>query len=254
MFRTFLISMFAILLFTLGATGSWFYVNMMEDRKAEAEQADASLPGLPEVPSEANPVPPTSTPEEAMERAMFPAPSRAPGMAPEDIYRLREATIDVREQLRNQEDQLREQKLRIKAADADTKTAQREVEGALEQVRHLLETTEAILSETKQEMEELRKERAALKQAQDKLDAAQKGAGADVATRMKKLSEYMASMPAPEVADTIKEMVNNGKMDDAFQLLELMESRSVAKILAEIPDPQLRAEFFSRFPTAATMR
>ena len=248
MFRTFLISMFAILLFTLGATASWFYVNMMEDREAtDAEMVEgAALPTLPSI-SPADPIPPLA---EAKEEIVIPAAARPGGLGPEDIYRFKTATEATREQMRQQEERLREQRLRIQATNADTQMAQREVEGALEQVRTLLNATEEVLAETKKQLEELKRERAQVKQKKDALDQQQTAAGKDVATKMKTFAELLSSMPPESVADTIKEMVDTGRMDFAIQLLQEMEPRNASKILAEVGDAQLLAAIASRYPVA----
>ena len=249
MIRNFLVSMFAILLFTLGAAGAWFYMQMAEQQQQEEEVAtQTEEQELEDALTQAkeDPVPPSPFDDRAMLRAVV----RGPELDADEMYRLSTATAATRDQLREYEDRLQEHKLRIKAADADTKAAQREVEGALEQVRNLLDATESLLSETRQQLELLKQQKAEVEKKEKDLEKLQTEAGAGVAANMKTFAEYMASMPAGNVAETLKEMTNSGKMDFAIQLLRKMEPRNASKILSEIEDPQLVAELAQRYAEA----
>jgi len=248
MFKSFLVSMFAILLFTLGGAATWFSLQLMGSDTAEED-------GLNLTPAakiaDADPVP-----QKVLgPGGALPAVVRGPDLDAEEMFRLSTATATKREQLAQYEERLREHKLRIKAADADTKFAQREVEGTLEQTRSLMESMEKLLEETKASINNLQKERVETDQKADDLKKLETEAGAGVAANVKSFSEFLQSMPPATSAETIKEMTNNGKMDFAIQLLRNIEPRNVAKILAEIQDPPLVAEIASRFKDApATMR
>lgn len=249
MFKSFLISMFAILLFTLGGAASWFYVQMV----AEQQPDDQSVPQpILASSTEADPVPRLES--LGKRNGVLPAVISGPELDAEEMFRLSQATKAKREQLLQYEERLREHKNRIKAADADTKSAQREVEGTLKQVRSLMNETEKLLSETKESIGELQKVRADTDRKANELKDAEKEAGAGVAKDVKSFAEYLQSMPPEDAAEAIKEMINNGKMDFAIQLLRNIEARNVAKILAEIKDATLIAEVASRYPEVPRIR
>lgn len=243
MIKSFLISMFAVLLFALGAVGSWFYLQMESEDAEDEVQPMATLA----VERAANPVPKPET-------STLPAIIRGPELDAEEMFRLTTATREKREQLREYEERLREHKQRIKAADADTKSAHREVEGMLGQVRNIMSGAEKLLDEVQLALNDLKKQKSELQTKEDKLKELEKEAGAGAAANMKTLSEYMASMPADVAAGAIKEMTNDGKIDFVVQLLRKIEPRNVSKILAELEDPQLLAEIAQRFRTTPTLR
>ena len=244
MFKSFLISMFAILLFTLGATAAWFYVQMVAKETADDEELSPSVASV----GAADPVPRVT--RVIGPGGVLPAVVRGPALDAEEMFRLSTATAAKREQLTQYSEQLREQKLRIRAADADTKSAQREVEGTLQQIQSLMESIEKLLEETKSSVVELQKQRVETNQKADDLKKLATEAGAGVAAEMRTVAEFVQNMPPAVAAETIKEMTNDGKMDFAVQLLRNIEPRIVAKILAEIRDPPLVAEIASRFTEA----
>ena len=248
MFKSFLISMFAILLFTLGAAASWFYVQMVADRPSDESMiiAPAMTNG-----SEADPIPKLDM---LGNGGILPAVIRGPDLSAEEMFRLSTATKAKREQLQQYEERLREHKLRIKAADADTKSAQREVEGTLQQVRSLMDAIETLLAETKLSIGELQKERVETNRKADDLKKLETEAGAGVEADEKNFAEILQGMAPAEAAETIKEIANNGRMDFAIRLLKKMEERIASKILAEIGDPQLVAEIASRFTDLPKLR
>ena len=248
MFKSFLVSMFAILLFTLGGAATWFGMQMLAEKKTDDDMQDLS-PAVNV--TDADPIP---APRILGLDGDLPAVVRGPDLDAEEMFRLSTATAAKREQLSQYEERLREHKLRIKAADADTKFAQREVEGTLQQTRSLMESMEALLEETRTSIVALQKERVETDQKADNLKKLETEAGAGVAANVKSFSEFLQSMPATDSAETIKEMTNNGKMDFAVQLLRNNEPRNVAKILAEIKDPPLVAEIASRFTDAPKLR
>lgn len=248
MFKSFLISMFAILLFTLGGAAAWFYVQMVEE---ESPDEDSIVQPLQAVGGEADPVPRLDV---LGNGGVLPAVVRGPALDADEMFRLSTATKAKQQQLLEYDEQLREHKRRIKAADADTKTAQREVEGTLKEIRNLMDATESLLSETQQTIAELQKERIETQRKTDDLKKVEGEAGAGVKRDVKNFAEYLQSMPPEDAAQTIKEMTNDGKMDFAIQLLRNIEVRNVSKILAEIKDPALVAELATRYPEVPQLR
>ena len=247
MFKSFLISMFAILLFTLGAAGSWFYLNMEQaDTEVDAAGRAAATPTT----AQASPIPQL----DSFGDAPLPAIVRGPELDPEELYRIETATNAKRKQLREYEDRLREQKVRIKAADVDTKAAQREVDGAARQVRDMMDAAEKMMLEVRTAMDELKKESEEIQRQKDELKTLQEEVGADASANVRAFAEFMQSMPAAAAAETIKTMANDGKMDFAVQLLRNIETRNASKILEEIRDPELISEIAERYRDLPVIR
>lgn len=247
MIKSFLISMFAVFLFALGAAGSWFYLSM--DKKDEGTDEFSAAASTTDD-SQVDPYP--SPTADAI--GSLPAVVRGPELDAEEMFRLSTATAAKREQLRLYEDRLREHKLRIKAADADTKAAQREVEGALSEVRNIMDGAEKLLGDIQLAVEELKKQKTEATKKAEELKVIEDEVGAGAAANVKTFAEYMQSMPATDAANAIKEMINDGKIDFAIQLLRKIEPRNVSKILAEIKDATLVAELAARYPKAPVTR
>lgn len=236
MFRSFLISMFAILLFALGATGAWFYLQLEKSMESEDDSLPRAVAAQPKAPPD--PVPKF--------QASLPAPVRGSELTPEEMYKIESATAAQRELLIEHEARLREQKRRIVTSNADTEAAQREVEGALEQVRSMLDATQALLDEVVVAKEDLKKQSAELQQKMAALKELEANIGAGAKVKLKKIAEIIAGMPAVDSAGMMAELSREGDLNFAVQLLDNLETRSAAKVLSEIKDEQLRAELTSR--------
>lgn len=237
MVKSFLVSMFAILVFTLGAAGAWFYMQM----QLEAGSDDEGVP-VAVAPAEASPIPQFNDAD-----APLPAVVRGPQLDPDELYRIETATAAQRNKLREYEDRIREQKSRIKAADIDTKAAQREVEGAASHVNKMLHAAETTLQEVRTELENLKKEAAEIQKRKDELQKVEDEVGVDAAANIKNFAEFMQSMPAEKSAAMIQNMSDSGKMDFAVQLLRNIEGRNASKILAQIEDESLVSEIAERY-------
>ena len=250
MFKSFLISMFAVFLFALGAAGAWFYLQMENtpdlDAQSQEVQNIAKKPDQPVDP----------VPRPADETLLDPLPSavRGPGLDAEKLYQLSVLSEEKRAQLSQYEDRLRDHKLRINAGNADILAAQREVDGALTQVRSLMDSTDKLLGDVKQAIKELQQQKLEVDKKQADLKAMEEKVGAGAVKNIKEFAEIIESMPETEAAMMIKEMWNDGKMDFAIQLLRNIEPRNVAKIIPEIKDVQLMAEIAARYPEAPQVR
>ena len=252
MIKTFLTSMFAIFPFALGAAGAWFYLQLQANAD---DTADDSISGgiVAAVSPKTDPIPAPPSIATATD-AGLPHAVRGSTLDAEQLYQLSTITETKRAELSAYEERLREQKLRIKAGDADVKAAQREVEGALAQVQSLMDATEKLLSEVKVALDEMQTRKLDIEQKQEALKATEENLGMGAVKNIKTFAEIIQSMPPDAAARTIKEMWNDGKMDFAIQLLRKIEPRNVAKILAEVQDPQLIAELASRYPVAPQVR
>lgn len=238
MFKSFLVSMFAILVFTLGAAGAWFYMQM----QLEAGSEDEVGVTVADAPSEASPIPRFNDADTPL-----PAVVRGPQLDPDELYRIETATVAKRNQLREYEDRIREQKSRIKAADIDTKAARLEVEGAAKHVTQMLNAAEETLKQVRAELENLKKEAAEVQKRKDELQKVEDEVGTDAAANIKNFAEFMQSMPATKSAAMIQNLSDAGNMDFAVQLLRNIEARNASKILGEIQDASLVSELAERY-------
>lgn len=244
MVKNFLVSMFAILLFTLGGAASWFYVQMVQTNAGD-EVVDEQPFSPAAMSPNPDPIPPKT--EEPLKTVL-----RGPALSPEELYRFTTATAKTRKQMREEDERLRNRRLRIRAADADTKAAQREVEGMLNEVRGLMRQTEELATEAEEAIQKLQNTDAEIKRQSEDLNKLKTDLGATEASRLKTFAEYLQSMPPESSAKAFKAMVNEGKMDYAIQLLRQIEPRNVSKILDQIGDPELIAQFATRYPIAPT--
>ena len=237
MIKSFLVSMFAVMLFALGATGAWFYMKLERERLAAEES-------LPEPPT---PAPAGKTDPVPAFTPALPASHRGSELTPEELYRLETATSAQRAQLAQYERRLREQNRRIITSNADTEAAQREVEGAIAQLDKMMTAVEELLSDVATAKEELKQQTLEVQKKMNDLTELEKEAGAGAAANIRTFAEFMTGMPPAESAALLVELANDGKIDFALQLLHNLETRNASKVLAEVRDGPLRAEMATRF-------
>jgi len=85
-----------------------------------------------------------------------------------------------------------------------------------------------------------------LKEARTALEETRLAVGTDEQSNLKHTAEIYDAMEAEAAAGIIESMCNAGQHADAVKILYFMEERSVAKLLAAIPDRDLVADLCER--------
>lgn len=235
-------SLFAVLLFALGATGSWYFA----EYRAHKESVEEVQPSPPQhvLPQQVNPVvDPKAADGDA---AKLPVPIRAGPMSAAEIFRFASINGKTMETIRQKKEELQQEELRLQLVQKDIEGRKREIEGVLKQTQTTLEAGERLLSELQVEAANLVKQREMQQQALDELQEAQ-APSAERMANIKVTAGWLERMSPADAAEALKTLANNGNMDFALQLLSYMEERDVAKILDALKDPALVAELTEGF-------
>jgi hypothetical protein len=154
--------------------------------------------------------------------------------------RQKELQLNERDKVRLREEQ------RISLMFDDLKREQQELLA-------LGETIDSKLAAAQQVLEQIRQERAGLQADKQQLAAAQKAANPDAgakdaeeAEKLSKVKGWFNSLEPEQAARFIKEFANNGELEFACKLLQSLDPKKSAKILAALDDAPLAASIVSR--------
>ena len=243
MIKSIVNSLFAVLLFALGAAGSWYFAEYRAQKESVSEEQSPSRLA-PLLPREADPAADSIAGAAAVAKLHVPFHGRA--MSAAEVFRYASVNRKTVETLRQKEEDLRQEELRLQLVQKDIEGRKREIEGILKQTQTTLEAGERLLSELQLAAQNLAKQR----ELQQKESETLKQAQAPSAERMKNVkvtAGWLESMRPEDAAETLKNLANKGNMDFALQLLGYIEERDVAKILDALNDPILVADLTEGF-------
>ncbi|MFM7118582.1 MAG: hypothetical protein ACKO0N_18300, partial [Planctomycetota bacterium] len=238
-------------LFGLAAGASYFMlvpdkkVSEKNEEKKEGEEKNKDLGPKAEPGKE--PEPGSPNPSEITKTSQMPValPSDKP-LSLESILQLSEGIRQKELQL-NERDKVRlREEQRISLMFEDLKREQQELVA-------LGETIDSKLAAAQQVLEQIRQERAGLQTEKQQLAAAQKAANPDAAKKeaedaekLSKVKGWFNSLEPEQAARFIKEFANNGELEFACKLLQSLDPKKSAKILAALDDAPLAASIVSR--------
>ena len=254
-----MIGVYGLLILGGAAGGTWFLRQRDLDAQAAKDAEDVEVSSLDRVVDVTQPLPP----EESKD---LPVAVRPGEMSVEEIVRYglglkaREAAI------REREDALRRTETQHRLVLADIEGEQKEVEGLLAQARDQRKASEALLTQANQQKMESQKllDEAEMKKVESEKmmkqmetrakDNEKAGASAamdnkqvDREANIKNKVELVQGM-APETASAVlREWSNNGKMDEAVEVLSKLEARKASSILDAMNDEKLVSELLAKF-------
>ncbi len=243
MLKSIVNGLFAVLLFSLGAVGSWYFAQYHPRQEPVTAEQVLSPPTQP-LAEPPEPAPSDSVTEPA--DAKLPVPFHGRAMSAAEIFRYASVNRKTMETLRRKEEELRQEELRVQLVQKDIEGKQREIEGVLKQTQDTVAAGERLLSQLQAEAEKVARERELQQEELEKAKAAQ-APSAERMANVKVTAGWLESMSPEDAAETLKNLSNNGKMDFALQLLSYIEQRDVAKILDALHDPTLVAELTEGF-------
>jgi len=236
MARILAISAVALLSFAVAAGGSIFY---QKATKPETEPGSVPLAdnGRTEAPTE----------QRSDEGKELPLAVRPPATSPEEMVRF-SLTMGKREEaLKKREEELRQKRIRLKIVEEDIRTAQRELEGLEAQVRGKIGIAQDTLKSVIEERQSLKKQQAeAAKELTDYQNHLQ-AVDDNETENIKRMSTWFQAMVPEKSAEYLSQLVNDGEMDMAAQILGNLDEREASKVLAAIQDPGLVTQLIDRF-------
>jgi hypothetical protein len=238
-------------LFGLAAGASYFMLvpdKKVSEKNEEKKEGEEKNKGLgPKAEPGKEPEPGSPNPSEITKTSQMPValPSDKP-LSLESILQLSEGIRQKELQL-NERDKVRlREEQRISLMFEDLKREQQELVA-------LGETIDSKLAAAQQVLEQIRQERAGLQTEKQQLAAAQKAANPDAAKKeaedaekLSKVKGWFNSLEPEQAARFIKEFSNNGELEFACKLLQSLDPKKSAKILAALDDAPLAASIVSR--------
>ncbi|MFC1758366.1 hypothetical protein ACFL2H_06305, partial [Planctomycetota bacterium] len=151
------------------------------------------------------------------------------------------------ELLKKRREAIEQDEMRLSLAEQDLATRRLEIEGILKQSQNTVVEAEKMIVQLQTQLQTLQVEKEAAKAAPETEPVT---SAEDVQANTKISAGWLAMMPAPKAAESIKSLVNDGKKDLVLQLFSHLEDRVVAKILSDLEDKDLVAEITHSFQTA----
>jgi hypothetical protein len=241
-----------LVLFGLAAGASYFM--LVPDKKVAEKKNEEKKEGEEKNQDHGPKVEPGKEPEHGSPNpSEITKTSQMPVALPSDKPLSLESILQLSEGIRQKELQLNErdkvrlrEEQRISLMFEDLKREQQELVA-------LGETIDSKLAAAQQVLEQIRQERAGLQAEKQQLAAAQKAANPDAANKeaedaekLSKVKGWFNSLEPEQAARFIKEFANNGELEFACKLLQSLDPKKSAKILAALDDAPLAASIVSR--------
>ncbi|MEZ6064736.1 MAG: hypothetical protein R3B90_03285 [Planctomycetaceae bacterium] len=215
--------------------------------EADAGEAPAADPTAVQAPaspaSPASAAPPTAAPQPAR----LPVAVRSRPMSIEELTRLGLGLNERERRLDERERALEDRELRAKIALTDLESERAAIDGLRAKIQSQLEAADAALVKIEAARAQFADEQ---KQASEKAlnsQASQIQIDDQERANLKQSATWLQSMEPSKAAEVIREMANDGRMDNAVKLLAQLEDRDVAQILSALDDAAIVDELIDRF-------
>lgn len=184
--------------------------------------------------------------------ADLPVAVRAQATTPEGIFRIVQSFRQREDSLRAREQSLNERENRLKLVMRDIRTEQAAIDGLKAQVEERILTVEGLMTDLDNKRQEWMKNKTEQEAELKKYEAVQTTMNEAEKRQIKKWSDIVKGVAAPQASEYLKEMANSGEMERAAQILANLEPRDASKILAELKDPPLVLELSKQFTQLRT--
>ena len=223
--------LFAVLVFALSATGSWYLIQNQSDESQTSEDAATDTASTRLTSSSDQ-----SKASDQGKTLEMPVVVRSRPMSPEEVFRYGVTLRNREGALKKQQNQLKTEQLQLKLIQDDIRGDQRELEGMLTQIRDEIATAEKLLASIQQERRRMQEElKGQTEYKQQELE------------NIKRMSQWVEGMTPETAAEFLRELSDDGKMETAIQLLGYFEERKASKILEAMNDPALIRQLIEKF-------
>lgn len=226
------IGILALLCFSAAAVGGWFLLKTDNGDPQSAKNTNNDLPTRSVVSQ--------STPSE------LPVPIHGKPMSPDEIFRIGETFRHRQEAIERREEELRKQENRLKLVAQDIDSQRKMLEGLLVQVGDQLQKGNTVEQQLLQQKQKLDSKKSEFEQTMEKFRDDRTSLDEGQTANLKKWAGLVANMTEQAAAQHITKMCNDGDVNSAARLLDFMEERDAAKILAEI-EPSLLSEISDKY-------
>lgn len=234
-----LIAIVGLVVFGASAAGSWYVKNQVLAPPVEEEEAE-----ITDI---------TADPEETSEMQddggprLMPVAVRDDPMTVEELVRL---SLDLKQQKKEllfEKEQFQTQKIQQQLVLTDIKAEQDAVSGLQTKLDKDLTVAEGMITELNALRDEVKLQEEATLAILKQLEEKQVSMSGDYKSKDKKIATFMQGMSPEKAGQMLVELVNEGEIDFAAQLLSNFEEREAAGILDAIPEMKLVNELIMRY-------
>jgi hypothetical protein len=241
MVRLLALALFGLMMFGAAAGGTWWFMN--QDAAAEEPTdpvAAAELPPAVVEPAQAEAADQPTTDG-------LPVAVRARPMSIEELLRYGIGLKEREEMLKQREGGMERQQMQIKLALTDLRGEQQEIDSLRSQIQQQLEAADQILLRIQKAREDIAQQQAQAQEQMKQFESTQIQMDEQERENIKQLSTWLKSMEPEKAAEVVREMSNDGRLEDCVKILAHLEDRDVAKILSALNDAALVDQLISRF-------
>ena len=157
------------------------------------------------------------------------------------MYRQQQEALAEREQ------EIEQRQAQLKLIESDLAGSRKEIDGLQAMVQESVQRADQLLKNLEQQRQQFEQQKKDAESTMESLRSQDDEANAAEATNIRKISSWFQSMPPEKAAEYLRELSNDGNTTSAVKLLENIEERNAAKILAAMEDPALVVELTEAF-------
>ncbi len=230
--KNIVIAIFTSLLLFAASAGTSIYLNQpVEDLEAAEAEAMKKI----DVPSD-DPFPEPPIKEKAAQMPVAGRPDQ--GITIEAVRSMADANTQRQQQLDDREKQLQKEESRVQILFDDLKREKMELTTFSESVQAKVDALDRMTVELQKLMTNIDTQKKKLQEIQ-KQTGIETDKSAQLAEKVNTIKSWFEGMQPEQAASILIEQANQGDIELAAELLNSIQSRQKAKILAEIDDPAL---------------
>lgn len=180
----------------------------------------------------------------------LPVPVHGKPLSAEELFRFGAMYRQQQEALAARQREVEKQQARLSLIRDDLAGSRKEFDGLREQIQDATQRATRVMQQLQEQREQLHRERLEAEDSLKKLEGEEKQLEEAEGDNVRKISSWFQSMPAEKAAEYLRELVHDGNIQSAVKLLENIEERNAAKILAAMEDAALVAELMEAFRNA----
>ena len=200
-------------------------------------------------PGELADIPPatTDTANGAEQGNNLSAPFKPQTLSEESVLKMAESIQHREAAIIEREKQLLRRESKYKFILSDIQKEKREYEAVVQKVEAKIQEAKQVLELVEKKKDEILSEQQNIQQLHDEIEKKSKPQSVAEANNIKKMADWIGSMPTADAALTFKRYADDGKLDLVARILRQIEARTAAKILSELKDPVLVTQLLDQF-------
>ncbi len=238
------------IVFAASFIGSSFLLQQNEAKNADTEQDETSETDMKMAKADSKK---KSGKQDPMSSKDLPAPFKPKSLSEDSLLKMVESIQKREAAVLRKEKEILDRESRHRFILNDIQREKREYEAVSAEVQAKIDQAKRILQTVEQKKKEILLESQKIKEMQGEIEKNATPRSIAEQNNIKKIAEWIQSMPADDAAKTFKRYADDGKMVMAAKILRQIEERTAAKILSAMNDPvlvtQILDEFKNTIPT-----